>query len=408
VERTLKTKQTCLLSPGPGGWRVTNGASGSRDFASFADAAAALPEDAVLHLALPCRAALFERLHLPSTDATELGGMARLQLEKNLPFPPEEITSTIDIVEKGETGSVVLAVAVNNPQLDLLCEPLRQQKRLPERVSVFAMHVAAACPADETVLAVWREEGELVLAVVEKGKLGFAHVTAAATGDELAQELQPVLLNAELDGIPTNFSRVQIDSGCAEFKDALTGFFKLPVATFSVAGSLPEPAASLAPAHWREERKHLESVGRIKSRLIMAAVVYALFVVLAVGWVSWLSYSLHRLNAQSAALQPEVDFVQSRKGRWLALAPALDPRRYTVELLHQAFTSLPSEEIRITQFDQTPSQFKIEGEAPSANLAIEYGEQLKKNEALKDFAIEVGSPAILPNDHAQFRIFGKL
>jgi hypothetical protein len=140
----------------------------------------------------------------------------------------------------------------------------------------------------------------------------------------------------------------------------------------------------------------------------MAAVVYALFVVLAVGWVSWLSYSLHRLNAQSAALQPEVDFVQSRKGRWLALAPALDPRRYTVELLHQAFTSLPSEEIRITQFDQTPSQFKIEGEAPSANLAIEYGEQLKKNEALKDFAIEVGSPAILPNDHAQFRIFGKL
>jgi hypothetical protein len=41
-------------------------------------------------------------------------------------------------------------------------------------------------------------------------------------------------------------------------------------------------------------------------------------------------------------------------------------------------------------------------------MAIEYGEAIKKNEALKNFKIEVATPSILPNDHAQFCIFGKL
>jgi hypothetical protein len=378
-----------------------------RDFPSFGEAAAALPGDTVLHLALPCRAALFERMKLPSTDAGELGGMARLQLEKNLPFPPEEITSAIDIVERGENESVVLAVVVNNPQLDLLCEPLRQKEQLPERVSVFAMHVAAACPANENVLVLWREEGELVLAIVENGRLGFSHVSEAATPDELEAELQPLLLNAGLDGIPTNFTRIQIESGCTEFREMLGAWFKVPVATFSAAGALPEPETRLEPGHWRDERRRIESRGQIKSRLIMAAVVYGVILIGVIAWIVWLKFSAGRLDKQIAALQPEVEDVNAWQSRWRALLPANDPSRYCVELLFQAFTSMPSEEIRITQFEHSPGGFKIEGEAPSASVAIEYGEALKKNEALKDFKIEVGTPSILPNDHAQFRIFGK-
>jgi hypothetical protein len=49
----------------------------------------------------------------------------------------------------------------------------------------------------------------------------------------------------------------------------------------------------------------------------------------------------------------------------------------------------------------------IEGEAPSANLAIQFTESVKKNNGLAAFAFESDSPTLLPNEHAKFRIFGK-
>ena len=91
-----------------------------------------------------------------------------------------------------------------------------------------------------------------------------------------------------------------------------------------------------------------------------------------------------------------------------AIAPAIDPHRYTVEILYQVSSSLSSEDIRITTYDQTPAQFMVEGEAPTAGSAIDFGDRLKNNPELKDFKFDITPPTILPNEHAQFRIFGKL
>ena len=117
----------------------------------------------MIHLRLPAHTALLERLTLPSTNREELAGMVQLQLEKTLPYPMEEVTSDFDVIKQGESESTLISVATHTGQLNKLCEPLRSTSRLPRRVTLFASHVAASCPADQVVLCVWQEEAQLVV-----------------------------------------------------------------------------------------------------------------------------------------------------------------------------------------------------------------------------------------------------
>jgi hypothetical protein len=71
------------------------------------------------------------------------------------------------------------------------------------------------------------------------------------------------------------------------------------------------------------------------------------------------------------------------------------------------FESLPSPEVRITVNDQSARNISVQGEAPSAALAYQFAEKVKKNPDLQAFTFNLGTPRILPNDHAQFRLEGK-
>ena len=117
---------------------------------------------------------------------------------------------------------------------------------------------------------------------------------------------------------------------------------------------------------------------------------------------------LEKLKKEATSLQVRVDSVLDQKARWKALAPAIDQRRFAVELLFQTCQSLPTPEARITRFDLGQGQFMVEGETPNAQQAVEFGEKLRGRPELSDFRFESGQPVILANEHAQFRIFGKL
>ncbi len=386
----------------------TSATSPARDAASLEEAVTGLPAGSRIHLALPCGAVLFERMHLPSTDPVELDGMMRLQLEKTLPFPVDEVTSAFEPVGQTEKGSLVLAVAANNAQLAELARPFRERLILPEKITVFVNHVAATCPKDLLVLVIYKEDEKFVVAISESGRLGFAQSYALPDAGALLAELPQLLLSAEMDGIPTTFARVQLAEECAEMQPAIAELVGVPVDVVSLDANLPETGSNLVPSEWIKERERIKSASQIKSRLIAAGAVYLVALFCAVGYLVWLHGKVAKLNEQIRAAQPQLDFIRTRKARWTALSSAIDPTRYTVEVLFQVQKSLPSDAIRITGFDQSKDGFVIEGEAPSANLAIEFSEQLKKNPELKDFKVETGPPSILPNEHAQFRIFAKL
>jgi hypothetical protein len=397
------------IRPSADGWRVERADSAPVSCATLEEAAAAVTPGAAVELDLPCRAVLFERMRLPTVEPSEVRDMARLQLEKSLPFPPEEVSSDFVTLSTSESETAGQAVAVHLPQLDTVCQPLLTRGLYPQKLGLMALRVAAACPADRLVLVVYREVQDLVFGVCENGRLTYAFTLPVAEPDAVAAELPQALLSAEMDGVSIEFAEIHLDERAYEFRDTLADFLHVPVVPVALDGHLPPVSLQLLPDAWRDHARRTERRARLRGQLLIAAGVYGLALLAASGYLLWQQNRVDRLGRQLAATAPQIEFVQSRKARWDALAPAIDPRRYPVEVLNQICQSLPSEDFRITKFDQGRDQFMLEAEAPSANEAIEFGEKLKENPALKGagFTISYTPPTILPNDHAQVRVFGK-
>jgi hypothetical protein len=129
----------------------------------------------------------------------------------------------------------------------------------------------------------------------------------------------------------------------------------------------------------------------------------------AVGFVylAWLKRQAQGIALQYAATQPQLEQITRVQSRWNALRQAIDPHFYTVEILYQAHRNLPSEEVRITQFMLTAGKWTVVGEAPSANLAIEYAERLKAEPELAAWTTVSAPPAILQGEQARFSIEGR-
>jgi hypothetical protein len=373
------------------------------------EAAAAVPDGVAIRLSLPVSAVLMERMTLPSVDREELGGMVTLQLEKSLPYGGDEVTSAFEIIRQEQNESDLLAIAVSNEQLDGLCQPLRTRRKLPIAVSIYALQLAAKFPGEEVLALIFREADSTILGIAEKGKLVAAHATEATIRDEFLDELPRLLLTAELEGAPVNFTRVAVEQGLAGWIDGLQHHFgSTPVLLVPVDGPLDQGQINLVPAQWTAEKARLAQNARVREWLMLAGAVYLFLLLAAAGYIIWLQRQVASFDAEVRANAPAVEDIGNQKARWLALQAAVDPTRYTVELLQQVNKCIPSPDLHVTVFDQSPTQFMVEGEAPTASVALQYLDALRNNADLKDFRFESGPPEILPNERAHFRIFGKL
>jgi hypothetical protein len=94
-------------------------------------------------LGLPVSAVIAQRFRLPSVDPAEFPEMIRLQIEKLLPFPADEVTSDFELIAQNETESVVSAVAIRNEQLAEMASPLLNRGYIPRQVTVYAAQRAS-------------------------------------------------------------------------------------------------------------------------------------------------------------------------------------------------------------------------------------------------------------------------
>jgi hypothetical protein len=399
---------TALLTPDAHGWRVRLPDGQHQSARTLGEAAALLSPSQAIHLALPCHAALIERLKFPSTDRQELAGMLQLQLEKTLPYPFEDVSSDFDVISQIENESTLVSVATNNAQLDRLCEPLRSRAQLPRKVTVYAMHVAASCPPDQTTLCVWPEDGHLVVAICEGGKLGYAQTLPGMDAATVLAELPAFLLSAEMEGVPTQFAGIRVEQGCAGLRDELANYFSKPVEIISFDAPLPEPATNLIPPAWVEETRRHQRSGALKQRLQAAAAVYLVLIAAAFLYLAWLKSKVRNLDAILAQTDPLVATTEKQQARWQALAPVVDPTRYTVEIMNLLFANRPSSEVKFTLIETGISQWKVEGEAPNVGDSIDFVAKLKKEPGLSAFKIDAPQPNLLPNNTAHFIIYGKL
>lgn len=378
-----------------------------RTVASVEEAADLLRPDDDIVLALPVELVLAQRLRLPTTDPSEFGEMVRIQIEKAMPFSPEEMTTDSEVISQTEEGSVISAVAVHNEKLNELAAPLISRGLIPSQVTVYAGHRAATHSPEGTSLFIYPENQSIVCAIAEEGKLSFTHSLDGADALQLQRDLPQLTLSAELQGINTSAPRILLAESLYEFRDTVEGIFATNAELIAIEVPPAESRLNLLPESWRQRRAQLVRQKEWRKRLLIGAGVYAGLFLLALAYLLVLNLQIRRLDRRISNDAPRTEFVRRTEARWKALAPAIDPHFYPIEILQHLFESLPSQDVRITVFNQSARQISVDGEANSAALAYEFADKVKKNPDLQTFQFELGAPRLLPNDHAQFRLEGK-
>lgn len=420
-----------------GGWQLRRRADAPgqapAEFASLAEAARALDLEEEFALGLPLDLGLVARFVLPEAPPDELEGMLRIQLEKILPYAEDDLRLDHAVVERrpgvaeGEAGELVVAAyPVHRERLLALCRPLVEAERWPRQVTYAALLRAVSAAgegADGPTLLAYREGGETVVAVCERARLVFAQPLPGSTRPEtLGEDLPPVLLGAELEGVPTGFTRLALAEDLPEsWRD---GFQRVLDADGSAPRAVPAPVlprpggesalGDLSPSVWRVARGRRARAARLRGRLLLAGAIYLGLLVLGFADLARLRYVRRKLDKRiDAAAAPLAEADAARK-RWQTLAPATDFRQSVVEILDQVRQCLPpgNTDLRITLLDlnrsRSPGILTLEGEAPSYEAAIELGEKLRNRAELRDFRPAPEQPAILPNGRAHFRVTGRL
>ena len=378
-----------------------------RGVASLEEAAELLTAEDDIVLTLPADAVLAQRLRLPTTDPSEFGEMVRIQIEKAMPYSTEEMTTASEVISQTEEGSVISAVAIHNEKLNELAAPLLSRGLIPGQVTVYAANRAATHAREGTALLVYREAEAIVCAIAEEGKLSLTRTIDASDPLQLQRDLPQVALTAELQGIDMSSPRILLGENLYELRDTVEGIFASGAELISVEVPPAESGLNLLPDSWRQRRAQVVRQKEWRKRLLIAACAYAGLLLLFLAYLFILRIQVGRLDKRISRDAPRTEFVKSTDARWKALAPAIDPHYYPIEVLVHLFDSLPSPDVRITVFNQSARQISVDGEAASATLAYQFAEKVKKNPDLQTFQFELGAPKLLPNDHAQFRLEGK-
>ena len=384
-------------------------------FATLDAAAANLQPAEPFVLALPIEMGLVQRLALPAAEPSELEEMARIQLEKILPYPADAVGMVTQEISRNETDVILAVETVYYDRLTALCQPLAARGCWPLRVVFQSLALAGGVAGGENSAFLYRENGRYVLGICENGRLGFAQALGASAVDDLAAELPAVLLGAELDGVPAAFSVLRLDAREGDAAAVLAAALNVPVAPFDTAAaalaSVPvgDRDGDLSPAQWRVERQRGERLARIRRRVLLGAAIYAGVLLLALLWLGMLKWQVRRLDARLEKLRPLATASQEGAARWKTLSPAVEWPRFLVETVNQVFECLPpGDSVRLTAFDQTERGIALQGEAPSPTAAVDFVEKLRARPELKLYHFEDSPPSPLPNGRARFRITGDL
>ena len=363
-------------------------------------------EDDVV-FSLPVMAVLAQRFRLPTLDPAEFPEMVRIQIEKALPFSPEEVTTDFELIEQNETESVISAIAVRNEQLAEIAAPLLERGFIPRQVTVYAAQRATTHAPEGRALLIYPEGEMFVSAVTENGKVSLTRTLDSVEPEHLKMELPQLALSAELQGISASFPNVLLDETCYELRETVQGILDSHAELVGVETPPASTTLNLLPESWRQRRSRLARRGEWRKRLIRAGGAYIGLLFLCLVYLIYVRLEIGRVNRLSTRDNPQTEFVRATEATWKALAPAIDSRYYPVEILLHLFESLPSPDVRITAYNQSARQISVDGEANSAALAYQFADKVKKNPGLQVFQFDMVAPRILPNDHAQFRLEGK-
>ncbi|MBX7158307.1 MAG: hypothetical protein K1X66_07980 [Verrucomicrobiae bacterium] len=352
-------------------------------------------------LGFPVRQVFCFSLWLSTEDKTLLPDLIFTQLERRgLVTRSREETIFDYRVIATEAGKSLTLVAILPSQL-----PEVYLQNIAETYDVSARFY----PLENNQLTLWREIGQLVIAITRNDELvHFQTLSASEINAATIQEMLCLYLELESQQIISEMHGVTLWGNFSndEIQKIQNTFHITPKAEEMPTPCLPKQFFSLTPHTVREIQTLHAKEERNQKILKMALAGYGLFLGL---WILQLLFFYGRVYLIHREVKKDASLVQSLKEtatRWNALGTALQPDHYAAEVLYQCARLLPQEGVRFTLFEVNESGVVLRGEATSVAAASDFFEKLNKNDQLLAYQWQMPTPAILPNDTAQFQITG--
>jgi len=139
-----------------------------------------------------------KRLTLPTVDANDLPGMARLALQRELPFDADQAVIDFVPVQRGETSTTVMAVAAPRSVLDHSRQTIEAAGLSVERIALRAMGSAAVLKSlggdgGACVLAVDITADSVEFCVADDGMIRFSRAGEIPVGETSSSVAEAVV-----------------------------------------------------------------------------------------------------------------------------------------------------------------------------------------------------------------------
>lgn len=378
-------------------------------------------------LTLPAAHTLLRVVTLPTTETSELRGMAELQLDKFSPFASETMIMAMEVLGPYEKSTRVLIAAAQREVIAALATPLLSAGLLPAGVGIDMLGwwrnlrtAGQLATQGRELIVILTTTGAELMAQQDGQPLLFRTLSQQVTSsEELAEELSFALLSLEAEwgtatprltiwrapDVPAALAEALQTH--AELRATIQDLGTLPSLTEGVAYRVVEATAATvnlvlpdwpATAQKRKMRRYLVAAA------VSVGVLWILSLVVLIGGSQWQQHRAAQLQHDLALLEKPAAEVRQQQARLRLLQQYADPTGSALECLRHISTALP-DGVKITSFTYAKGQsITLRGEADDAKDIYTFQQGLKNAACFKQVQLHNITPPSGKKSHTGFGV----
>jgi hypothetical protein len=303
------------------------------------------------------------------------------------------------VIETGPDRSLVLALVASD---DPVLEPLAAVAgRFEAPARLWGEHGHD--------LLLWREAGILCFGFYRAGQcVYFSTAGDGPLGPETAAAIHRCALRlvAEEAIASTPSNALLLGAFSEEEAAALAPYHPVNTAP-EPPPTPPDAPLDFPPPMAVAARSKRKRTARLAVTAAIAAAIYLLLLATITADASLRALRLQELETELRAQNPAAERARNETLRWQAIRRAVDPQDFLLDVLAAVVTTIPGENMRLTQFAFEPGLILVSGEAADVGQSYEMLERLKARPSLAEYEWSSRPPQIAGQGTVRFEIEGR-